>query len=144
MKFIDEFKEFIAKGNAVDMAVGIVVGSAFTAIVNSLVNDIINPAISLVTKFFKTEAASVTSGASDSLLDMTNWIIPGTEIKIGAFLGSVINFLVIALVIFCIIKTINTIRSRMGKNEEAEEITPSPPTQEELLAEIRDLLKERK
>lgn len=144
MKFIDEFKEFIAKGNAVDMAVGIVVGSAFTAIVNSLVNDIINPAISLVTKFFKTEAASVTSGASDSLLDMTNWIIPGTEIKIGAFLGAVINFLVIAFVIFCVIKAINTIRGRMGKKEEtAEDITPPTPTQEELLAEIRDLLKER-
>ncbi len=143
MKFLDEFKEFIAKGNAMDMAVGVVVGGAFTAIVNSLVGDVINPAIALITKFFKTEAASVTGGASDTLLSMTNWIIPGTEIKIGSFLGAIINFLVIAFVIFCVVKAINTMRDKISKKEDIPAETPPVPTQEALLTEIRDLLKDK-
>ncbi|MCI8404178.1 MAG: large conductance mechanosensitive channel protein MscL [Clostridia bacterium] len=143
MKFFDEFKEFIAKGNAVDMAVGVVVGGAFTAIVNSLVQDVINPSIALITKIFKTEAASVTGGASDSLLSMTNWIIPGTDIKIGSFLGAVINFLLIAFVIFCVVKAINTMRDKVSKKVDIPETDPPAPTQEELLAEIRDLLKDK-
>lgn len=143
MKFFNEFKAFIAKGNAMDMAVGVVVGGAFTAIVNSLVGDIINPSIALITKFFKTEAASVTGGASDTLLSMTNWIIPGTEIQIGSFIGAVINFLIIAFVIFCVVKAINTMRDKIAKKENIPEDAPPAPTQEELLAEIRDLLKEK-
>jgi large conductance mechanosensitive channel len=144
MKFFDEFKEFIARGNAMDMAVGVVVGGAFTSIVNSLVSDIINPVIGLITKFFKSEASSVTGGASDSLLDMTQWIIPGTEIKIGSFIGAIINFLIIAFVIFCVVKGINSMREKMAKKEAlAEEAAPAAPTQEELLAEIRDLLKDK-
>lgn len=145
MKFFDEFKEFISKGNVVDMAVGVVVGGAFTAIVNSLVKDVITPLLALVTKLFK---AGVTAGAGaagaegtvNKLLDMQNWIIPGTAINIGSFIQSVISFLVMAFVIFCMVKGINTVRARMEKQEEAPE-EPKGPTQEELLAEIRDLLK---
>lgn len=144
MKFFDEFKEFISKGNALDMAVGVVVGGAFTAIVNSLVGDIINPAIALITKIFKSKASSVTGGAADNLLSMTNWIIPGTEIKIGSFLGAVINFLVIAFAIFCVVKFINATRDKMHKKEEVKDDAPPTLTQEELLTEIRDLLKEQK
>ena len=80
MKFFNEFKEFIAKGNAVDMAVGVVIGGAFTSIVNSLVKDILTPLIALVTKFFASSAASVTDGKSDALLYMIVWTIPATEI----------------------------------------------------------------
>ncbi|MCI5604062.1 MAG: large conductance mechanosensitive channel protein MscL [Clostridia bacterium] len=140
MKFIDEFKEFISKGNAIDMAIGVVVGGAFTAIVNSLVNDVINPALALITKLFKNAGGET----ANHLLDMTKWIIPGTEIKIGSFIGAIINFLVIAFVIFCVVKSINTMRDKLIKKAESEVADePAGPTQEELLAEIRDLLKDK-
>lgn len=140
MKFIDEFKEFISKGNAIDMAIGVVVGGAFTAIVNSLVNDVINPALALITKLFKNAGGET----ANHLLDMTKWIIPGTEIKIGSFIGAIINFLVIAFVIFCVVKSINTMRDKLIKKAESEAADePAGPTQEELLAEIRDLLKDK-
>ncbi|MGN0150570.1 MAG: large conductance mechanosensitive channel protein MscL [Clostridia bacterium] len=140
MKFIDEFKEFISKGNAMDMAVGVVVGGAFTAIVNSLVNDVINPTLALITKLFKNAGGET----ANHLLDMTKWIIPGTEIKIGSFIGAIINFLVIAFVIFCVVKSINTMRDKLIKKAELEAADePAGPTQEELLAEIRDLLKDK-
>lgn len=148
MKFFDEFKEFIAKGNAIDMAVGVVVGGAFTAIVNSLVTDILTPVISLVTKLFQSKVTSVASGVAgndaEKLLNMSNWIIPGTSINVGSFLQAVISFLMIAFVLFCIVKGINTMRDRLAKKEEiAEPEAPAAPTQEELLAEIRDLLQEQ-
>ncbi|MCI8520909.1 MAG: large conductance mechanosensitive channel protein MscL [Clostridia bacterium] len=142
MKFFNEFKEFIAKGNAIDMAVGVVIGGAFTSIVNSLVKDILTPLIALVTKFFASSAASVTDGKSDALLNMSEWTIPATEIKFGAFIEAVISFLMIAFVLFCIVKTINTMRDKLSKKEEPVEVV-SAPTQEELLAEIRDLLKDK-
>ncbi len=142
MKFFNEFKEFIAKGNAIDMAVGVVIGGAFTSIVNSLVKDILTPLIALVTKFFASSAASVTDGKSDALLNMSEWTIPATEIKFGAFIVAVISFLMIAFVLFCIVKTINTMRDKLSKKEEPVEVV-SAPTQEELLAEIRDLLKNK-
>lgn len=147
MGFIGEFKEFISKGNVVDMAVGVVVGGAFTAIVNSLVGDVITPALALVTKLFQKSATAIAGAAgaeetANKMLNMNNWIIPGTEIKIGAFIESIISFLVMAFVIFCMVKGINTMRSRLEKKKE-EEVTEAGPTQEELLSEIRDLLKEK-
>lgn len=146
MKFFDEFKEFISKGNVVDMAVGVVVGGAFTAIVNSLVKDVITPLLALVTKLFRAgvtagAGAAGAEGAVNKLLDMQNWIIPGTAINIGSFIQSVISFLVMAFVIFCMVKGINTVRARMEKQKEEAPEEPKGPTQEELLAEIRDLLK---
>lgn len=147
MSFIGEFKEFIAKGNVMDMAVGVVVGGAFTAIVNSLVVDVITPAIALVTKLFQSKAADVAGavGAEEQaakMLDMANWIVPGTEIKVGAFLQSIISFLIVAFIVFCVVKGINSMRAKMEKKQELEEAAaPAGPTQEELLTEIRDLLK---
>lgn len=142
MKFFNEFKEFIAKGNAIDMAVGVVIGGAFTAIVNSLVKDILTPVIALITKLFASSAASVTDGKSDALLNMSEWVIPNTEIKFGSFLEAIISFLMIAFALFCIVKVINTMRDRLSKKEEPVEVV-SAPTQEELLTEIRDLLKNK-
>ncbi len=145
MKIIDEFKEFIAKGNAMDMAVGVVVGGAFTAIVNSLVGDIITPFIGFLGSLVKKGAGAVgAGGAVDSANSMASWVIPGTEIKIGAFISAIISFLLISFVIFCIVKGINTMKDKMTKKEEPAEEAPAGPTQEELLAEIRDLLKEKK
>ena len=113
MKIVDEFKEFIARGNVMDMAVGIIVGGAFTAIVNSLVSNLINPLITLVT-------------TSTSTINGLRWAVPGTDqfIDLGSFISAVINFLIIAFVVFCLVKALNGMRERMdalAKKEADEE-----------------------
>jgi len=129
MSFKSEFKEFIAKGNVMDMAVGVIIGGAFKSIVDSLVGDVITPVIALVSKLIP--------GASDAMANMEKWIIPGTAINIGAFISAVINFLIMAFIIFWIVKGFN----KLTKKKEEEAPKPAGPTQEELLTEIRDLLK---
>ena len=121
MKIVDEFKEFIARGNVMDMAVGIIVGGAFTAIVNSLVTNVIQPLITLVT----TVSSTATGGAADGATEAINslrWLVPGTTdqyIDLGAFISAIINFLIIAFVVFCMVKGLNTMRERMDR--------PPPP-----------------
>ncbi len=127
--FIAEFKEFISRGNVVDMAVGVIIGGAFKAIADSLVGDIIIPLVSLLTKKVSFE-------------EMV-WVVGDgqTVIPYGNFLTTVLNFLITALAIFLLIKAIN----RFRKKEEA--VTPKPPApsgEQALLKEIRDLLKEQK
>lgn len=129
--FINEFKEFIARGSVLDMAVGIVIGSAFTAIVTSLVENIIMPLV----------------GAVIGGIDFNNLsvMIIGVEFKYGVFIQNVVNFLIIALVVFCMIKAINGMKSKLIKAEEAEEEAPKEdPADIALLKEIRDLLAEKK
>ncbi len=116
-KLIQEFKEFIARGNVMDMAVGIIVGSAFTAVVTSLVDDIITPLIQLITGGSSTSPSLVVAG-----------------IDFGSFIGAIINFLIIALVVFLLIKGINGISAEMNKlskekeeEEKAEEPAPTCP-----------------
>ncbi|MFN7674516.1 large conductance mechanosensitive channel protein MscL [Flavobacterium sp.] len=121
MGMISEFKDFIAKGNAMDLAVGVIIGAAFGAIVNSLVADVITPA--LLNPALK--AAQV-----ENLADLKT----GGGILYGKFLAAVISFLVIAFVIFIMVKGINSMKKK-------EEAAPAGPTQEELLTQIRDLLK---
>ncbi len=131
MSFWGEFKTFISRGNVVDMAVGVVVGGAFKAIVDSLVADIVMPAISLITGKVNIAEISVKIGNID--------------LKYGNFLQNILNFLIIAFSIFCVIKAMNTIRARFEKKQEEEEAKPAEPsTEEKLLTEIRDLLKEGK
>lgn len=124
MGMLSEFKDFIAKGNAMDLAVGVIVGGAFGAIVTSLVSDVITPAI--LNPALK--AAHV-----ENLKDLKT----DSGILYGNFLSAIINFLVIAFVIFLMVKGINS----MKKKEQAAPTAPAGPTQEQLLAEIRDLLK---
>lgn len=124
MGMISEFKDFIAKGNAMDLAVGVIIGGAFGAIVNSLVADVITPA--LLNPALK--AAQVEDLAG---LKTENGIL------YGKFLAAVISFLVIAFVIFLLVKALNS----MKKKEEPAPAAPAGPTQEELLTQIRDLLK---
>ncbi len=130
--FIAEFKEFIAQGNVMDMAVGIVIGTAFTAIVTSLVNDIIMPAIGYLI-----------SGVSFESLAVVLPNVLGGEpavIKYGIFIQTIINFLVIALVVFCVVKGINKMKRPKPVEEEPE--APAEPSEElKTLTEIRDLLK---
>lgn len=107
--FMNEFKKFICRGNVVDMAVGIIIGGAFTAIVNSLVNDIINPLLGLF------------GGMNFNQLA---WNITGDVVlTYGNFITAIINFLIMALVIFCLIRTINKISDKYGEKEE-----PAAPT----------------
>jgi len=128
MGFFTEFKEFAVKGNVIDLAIGVVIGAAFGKIITSLVEDIITPAI--LTPALK--AASLT--------DLSELVIPGTAIKYGSFFSSTLSFVIVALSLFVIIKAIN----RFKKKEVADEPQgPEAPTQEELLAEIRDLLKKQ-
>ena len=121
MKFVDEFKDFISRGNVVDMAVGVVVGGAFKSIVDSLVADIINPGIayvvSLITGALKTAATSTVGDTSavESVMDMSKWIIPGTSINIGNFLSAIINFLILAFIIFCVVKGLNKLNDKFKK-----------------------------
>ena len=124
MGFFKEFKEFAVKGNVIDLAVGVVIGGAFGKIVTSLVEDVITPAI--LTPTLKTLQL-------DNLADL---VVPGTAIKYGMFISAFISFVVVAFALFVMIKGINKL-----KREEVAEEAPAGPTQEELLAEIRDLLK---
>ncbi|MBQ7573604.1 MAG: large-conductance mechanosensitive channel protein MscL [Clostridia bacterium] len=133
MKFMDEFKEFISKGNVMDMAVGVVVGGAFKAIVDSLVADIIMPAVSLITGKVNIAELAVT---------IPNPMDPDTaliSLNYGNFLQQIVNFLIIAFTIFCVVKGMNTLRAKFEKKKE-EEAEAAGPTTEELLTEIRDLL----
>ena len=114
-KFFEEFKKFISRGNVMDMAVGVIIGGAFTAIVNSLVNDIFMPLLSLITGGFDIAGMSVSFGVGDN----------AATLNYGAFLSAVINFLLIALVIFCIIKAMNTATDKMLKKQEE---APAPTT----------------
>ena len=128
MGFIKEFKEFAIKGNVLDLAVGVVIGAAFGKIVSSLVDDIITPAI--LTPALK--AANLT--------DLSQLKIPGTAIKYGNFISQIIGFLVVAIVLFLVIKAINSMKK---KEEAAPTVAPTPTNEEVLLTEIRDLLKKQ-
>lgn len=129
---IGEFKEFINQGNAMDMAVGVIIGGAFTAIVNSLIDDIINPVISIVTG-----GGEVGQGLSIQ--------IGSAVINFGSLIGAIINFLLIALVVFAIVKSMNTMKEKTAalmkaKEEEEPEAEPEPSEEILLLREIRDSL----
>ncbi|MCE0506808.1 large conductance mechanosensitive channel protein MscL [Roseivivax sp. GX 12232] len=138
---ISEFKDFIAKGNVMDMAVGIIVGAAFTAIVTSLVGDIINPIIALFTGGIDFSGWFYTLDGSDqpSLEAAREAGVP--VFAIGSFLMAVINFLIVAFVVFLLVKTVNRIKSAAEKPDEVAPSVPTGPSQVDLLIEIRDALK---
>lgn len=124
--FLAEFKTFIARGNVMDMAVGVIIGGAFSNITTSLINDIVMPVLGIFT-------------SSVSFADLTLNIGPAV-ITYGNFIQAVLNFLIMAFVVFCLVKTLN----RFHKKKEAAPPPPQGPSAEEkLLAEIRDLLKEK-
>ncbi len=127
MGFLQEFKEFAMKGSVVDLAVGVVIGGAFGKIVTSLVEDIITPA--LLDPALKAINAE----------DLSQLVVPGTAIKYGNFLSAGISFVIVAFALFLVIKAIN----KLKKNAPVVEEAPAGPSQEELLAEIRDLLKKQ-
>ena len=141
-KFINEFKEFATKGNAVDMAVGVIIGGAFGKIVTSLVNDIIMPAIGLFTGGINfSDKQLVLKDASTKLVNGETVDVPALVMTWGAFVQTIFDFLIIALCIFFAIKFINKLKREPEPEPEPE--TPATPTQEDLLAEIRDILKNK-
>ncbi len=135
-----EFQEFISRGNVIDLAVGIVIGSAFTAIVKSLVADVVMPPIGLV-------LAGVDFSALFLALDGNSYptIAAAAEagaatLNYGLFINAIISFLIVAFVVFLIVRSINKMKR---KQEENPAEAPPPPRNEQLLEEIRDLLKTR-
>ena len=124
--FLAEFKTFIARGNVMDMAVGVIIGGAFSNITTSLINDIVMPVLGIFTSYV-------------SFADLTLNIGPAV-IAYGNFIQAVLNFLIMAFVVFCLVKTLNRFHK---KKEAAPPPPPGPSAEEKLLAEIRDLLKEK-
>ncbi len=142
---IKEFRDFIAKGNVMDMAVGIIIGAAFTAIVTSLVGDIINPILGLITggtdfsgHYFVLKG-DVPEGASLQAAKDSGAAV----FAFGAFMSAILNFLIIAFVVFLLVKVVNRIKDAAMKKEVAAASEAGPST-EALLAEIRDLLAGRR
>lgn len=146
--FMGEFKAFIARGNVLDMAVGVIIGGAFGKISTSLVNDIIMPLISVLTggvdfSNWKIVLKAAVAGA-DGAIDASTEI----AIRYGAFLATILDFLIIAFAVFLMLKAINGFHDKLKKAEEEapakESAPPEPSNEEKLLTEIRDLLKARK
>lgn len=131
-KFLKEFKEFAMRGNVLDMAVGVIIGGAFKGIADSLVNDIINPILGVFT-------------GGDSDLSALGISLPGGGVvMLGSFINAILNFIIMAFVVFCIVKSINKMHDKLSRPEPEEPEEEPEPTQEELLlTEIRDLLRER-
>ena len=125
--FIKEFKEFISKGDAMSMAVGIIIGGAFTAIVTSVVDDLIGPIIGLICGGLDFTSLSV--GIGDA------------QIMFGNFIQAVINFLITALVLFILVKGLNKVKEKAIKEKKEEEAAEEPAEEILLLREIRDSLK---
>ena len=146
---INEFKAFIARGNVIDLAVGIIIGAAFTAIVNSLVADLINPVIGLVTGGVDFSNLFINLGAGDYTSLAAAKEAGAPVFAYGAFITAVINFLIIAWVVFLIVKGVNRLKDAAARKEAVVEAvaeaaaTPPGPTEAELLAEILAELRKR-
>ena len=126
--FLAEFRKFIARGNVMDLAVGVIIGGAFKGITDSLVSDILNPILGIF------------AGDNEALAALSIQLPGGGALMLGSFLNAILNFLIMAFVVFCMVKGLN----RLHRKEEASPPPPPQPSREEaLLEEIRDLLKER-
>ena len=143
---LNEFKDFIAKGNVMDMAVGIIIGAAFTAIVTSLVGDLINPIIGLVsggvdfTNNYAVLGGEVPAGASLEIAREAG----ASVFAYGAFIMAVINFLIIAFVVFMLVKMVNRVKAAAEKPEDVAPEVDSGPSELDVLLEIRDSLAKAK
>lgn len=140
MAVIKELKEFMMRGNVVDMAVGVVVGGAFGQIVTSLVNDVIMPPVGVLLS--GVNFAELKMVIKHATTNAAGEIVPAVTVNYGAFIQTIINFIIIATAIFFTIKALNQIHRKQKEEAPAE---PAAPSKEEtLLTEIRDLLKDKK
>ncbi|KAF5061489.1 Large-conductance mechanosensitive channel [anaerobic digester metagenome] len=138
MKLLDEFKSFAMRGNVVDMAVGIIIGGAFGKIISSFVSDVLMPPLGLLLggidfkdMMFEMKAA---------VMEGAEVVTPAVTLNYGLFIQNVVDFLIIAFAIFMAIKAMNSLKK---KEEEAPAAPPAPTKDQELLSEIRDLLKNK-
>ena len=143
-KFFEEFKAFVMRGNVMDMAVGVIVGGAFGAITTALVSNVVTPLLAVLFKSPNPDALNITLRAADEAAG-TEAIVLG----LGTFIGAILNFLVIALVLFSVIKAINKAKelaeaAKKKEEEEAAAAEPAKPSTEELLTAILEELKSRK
>lgn len=134
-----EFKDFIARGNVVDLAVGIIIGAAFTAIVNSLVADLVNPIIGMITGGIDFSNLFFNLGEGDYASLAAAKEAGAPVLAYGAFITAVINFLIIAWVVFLIVKGVNRLKDATARKEEAA--AAAGPSELDVLLEIRDALK---
>ena len=139
MGFIKEFKEFAVKGNVMDMAVGVIIGGAFGKIVTSLVNDVLMPIVGKLTGGISFTDLFVTLGDGEFKTLAAAQEAGAAVLAYGQFIQNIIDFIIIAFCIFLMIKGMN----KLKKEKPEEPAAPAGPTQEELLAEIRDLLKKK-
>ena len=137
---IQEFKDFIAKGNVMDMAVGIIIGAAFTAIVGSLVADLINPIISLFLGGIDFSGLYIVLGSGDYASIAAAEEAGAAVFAYGRFIMAVINFLIIAWVVFLLVRYVNKVKALTEKEEEAAPEAPKGPSELDVLLEIRDSL----
>ena len=139
---IQEFKEFIARGNVMDMAVGIIIGAAFTAIVTSLVQDLINPFIGIFTGGIDFSNMFVVLGEGEYASLAQAQEAGAAVFAYGSFINAVINFLIVAFVVFLLVKMVNRIKESTERRAQAEatEDKPAGPSEKEILIEIRDAL----
>ena len=147
MKLFKEFKEFIARGNVMDMAIGVIIATAFGKITSSLVNDVFMPFISWI--FGTRDMTALNLIVRPEVLDAEgNVVQTAITIGFGTFVATIIDFILVAIVVFLVVKAINTAK-KLGEKKKAEEAAANPPAppapskEELLLTEIRDLLKEK-
>ena len=142
-KFLEEFKAFAMRGNVIDMAIGVVIGGAFGKITTSIVNDIIMPLVSMVTGGVDFSAWKVVLKEAVLAADGTV-ATPEVAVNFGNTIAVIVDFIIVAFAIFCMIKTMNKMHKKQEEAPAAPPAPPEPSAEEKLLTEIRDLLKEQK
>ena len=141
-KILKEFRDFIARGNVVDMAIGVIIAGAFGKITTSLVNDVFMPFISFI--FGARDMTALNLVVREAVMDGETVVQEAITIGFGTFVATIIDFILIALVVFAIVKAMNAAKAKAKKEEEAAPPAPPAPSKEEvLLTEIRDLLKKQ-
>lgn len=141
-KFLAEFKQFAMRGNVIDLAVGVVVGGAFSKITNSLVNDIIMPAVSMLTGGVNFSDWKLV--LKEAVVENGEEIAAAVSINYGVLISTVIDFIILAFAVFCMVKAINRLHRKKEETPAAPPAPPEPSAEEKLLTEIRDLLRDRK
>ena len=141
-KFFEEFKQFAMRGNVIDLAVGVVVGGAFGKITNSLVNDIIMPAVSMLTGGINFSDWKLV--LKKAVVENGEEINAAVSINYGTFVSVIIDFIILAFAVFCMVKVINSLHRKKDEAPAAPPAPPEPSAEEKLLGEIRDLLRDKK
>ena len=141
-KFFEEFKQFAMRGNVIDLAVGVVVGGAFGKITNSLVNDIIMPAVSMLTGGVNFIDWKIV--LKQAVVENGEEIAAAVSINYGTLISTIIDFIILAFAVFCMVKGINALHRKQEEAPAAPPAPPEPSAEEKLLTEIRDLLRDKK